>query len=133
MFFFVSGKIFGFQIVLLSLNLFSIDGTLIYISTFLLKNPNWKIANYSNYQHKIIRFTSENESENSVVFGDIKVGMKNNKFSTSVYYKPTFSGVFASFKSLIPKTNKYNLLFTLLYRAPIIVWTFYQNIDKLKT
>ena len=121
MFFFVSGKIFSFKIVLLSLNLFSIDGTLIYISTFLLKNLNWKIANYSNYQHKIIRFTSENESENSVVFGDIKVGMKNNKFSTSVYYKPTFSGVFASFKSLIPKTNKYNLLFTLLHRAPIIV------------
>ena len=121
MFFFVSGKIFGFKIVLLSLNLFSIDGTLIYISTFLLKNLNWKIANYSNYQHKIIRFTSENESENSVVFGDIKVGMKNNKFSTSVYYKPTFSGVFASFKSFIPKTNKYNLLFTLLHRAPIIV------------
>ena len=55
---------------------------------------------------------------------------------TSVYRKPTFSRVFTNFGSFIPKSYKYNLLFTLLH------WTFklcsnfehfHQEIDKLKT
>ena len=60
---------------------------------------------------------------------------------TSVYRKPTFSGVFTNFESFIPKSSKYNLLFTLLHRAFKLCSTFerfeyffeHQEIDKLKT
>ena len=55
---------------------------------------------------------------------------------TSVYHKPTFSGVFTNFGSFIPKSYKYNLLFTLLHRAFKLCSNcerFHQEIDKLKT
>ena len=55
---------------------------------------------------------------------------------TSVYRKPTFSGVFTNFESFIPKSYKYNLLFTLLHRAFKLCSNFerfHQEIDKLKT
>ena len=55
---------------------------------------------------------------------------------TSVYCKPTFSGVFTNFGSFIPTSYKYNLLFTLLHRAFKLCSNserFHQEIDKLKT
>ena len=55
---------------------------------------------------------------------------------TSVYRKPTFSGVFTNFGSFIPKSYKYNLLFALLHRAFKLCSNFerfHQEIDKLKT
>ena len=55
---------------------------------------------------------------------------------TSVYRKPTFSEFFTNFGSFIPKSYKYNLLFTLLHRAFKLCSNFerfYQEIDKLKT
>ena len=88
--------------------------------TFLLfrsKHHIEKCRNYLNRQHKNIKFTSETENENSFLFLDIKITRENNKFMTSVYRKPTFSGVFTNFGSFIPKSYKYNLLFTLLNRA----------------
>ena len=87
--------------------------------TFLLfrsKHHIEKFRNYLNRQHKNIKFTSETENENSISFLDIKITRDNNKFMTSVYRKPTFSGVFTNFESFIPKSYKYNLLFTLLHR-----------------
>ena len=88
--------------------------------TFLLfrsKHHIEKFRNYLNRQHKNIKFTSEIENENSILFLDIKISRDNNKFTTSVYGKPTFSRVFANFESFIPKSYKDNLLFTLLHRA----------------
>ena len=55
---------------------------------------------------------------------------------TSVYCKPTFSGVFTNFGSFVPKSYKYNLLLTLLHRAfkfCSYFEHFHQEIDKLKT
>ena len=72
----------------------------------------------------------------SISFLDIKITRDNNKFMTPVYRKPTFSGLFTNFKSSIPKSYKYNLLFTLLHRAFKLcsnVERFHQEIDKLKT
>ena len=88
--------------------------------TFLLfpsKHHIKKFRNCLNRQHKNIKFTSETENENSISFLDIRITRDNNKFMTSVYRKPTFSGVFTNFGSFIPKSYKYNLLFTLLHRA----------------
>ena len=55
---------------------------------------------------------------------------------TSAYPRPTFSGVFTNFGSFIPKSYKYNLVFTLLNRPFKLCSTFerfHQEIDKLKT
>ena len=55
---------------------------------------------------------------------------------TSVYRKSTFSGAFTNFGSFIPKSYKYNLLFTLLHRAFKLCSNFerfHQEIDKVKT
>ena len=108
--------------------------------TFLLfrsKHHIEKFRNHLNRQHKNIKFiSSETENENSISFLDTKITRDNNKFMTSVYRKPTFSGVFTNFKSSIPKSYKYNLLFTLLHRAFKLcsnVERFHQEIDKLKT
>ena len=69
--------------------------------TFLLfrsKHHIEKFRNYLNRQHKNIKFTSETENENCISFLDIKITRENNKFMTSVYRKPTFSGVFTNLK-----------------------------------
>ena len=95
-----------------------------------------KSQKYLNRQHKNIKLTSETKNENSISFLDIKITRDNNKFMTSVYRKPTFSGVFTNFGSFIPKSYKYNLLFTLLHRAFKLCSNcerFHQDIDKLKT
>ena len=54
---------------------------------------------------------------NSLSFLDIKIVRENNKFTTSVYRKPTFTGVFTNFESFIPNSYKDALIFTLLHRA----------------
>ena len=50
-------------------------------------------------------------------FLHITITCQNNKFVTSVYCKPTFSGVFTNFKSFIPEMHKRGLLETLLHRS----------------
>ena len=60
----------------------------------------------------------------------------NNKFKTSFYRKLTLSGVYTNFGSFIPKSHKYNLLFTLLHRALKLCSNFelfHQEYEKLKT
>ena len=55
-----------------------------------------KLRNYLNRQHT-------QKKENCISFLDIKITRGNNKFITSVYYKPTFSEVFTNFGSFIMK------------------------------
>ena len=72
---------------------------------------------------------------NSLSFQDIKTVTKNNKFTTSVCCKPTFSGVFTNFKSFIPNWYKYTLIFTLLHRAFKLCSNFelfHEEIENLK-
>ena len=69
-------------------------------------------------------------------FLDIRITRNNNTFMTSLYHKPSFSGVITNFGSFILKLYKYNLLFTLLHRAFKLCSNFecfHQEIDKLKT
>ena len=106
--------------------------------TFLLfQNINQieKFKYYLNLQHANIKFTSEIEMNNSLSFLDIKIARDNNKFTTSVYRKPTFSGVFTNFESFIPNSYKYALIFTLLHRAFKLCSNFelfHQEIENLK-
>ena len=88
--------------------------------TFLLfqsKDHVEKFKNYLNKQHKNIKFTSEIEENGSLSFLDIQIGRENNKFVTSVYRKPTFSGVFTNFESFIRDIYKRELIETLFHRS----------------
>ena len=76
-----------------------------------------KFRLYLNCQHPNIKFTSEIEENNSISFLDIKINRGNNRFLTSVYHKPTFSGVFTNFDSFIPLSYKSRLISSLLFRA----------------
>ena len=61
-----------------------------------------KFLEYMNTKHLNIKFTFEHEHNSSFSFLDVKMCRENNKLTTSVYRKPTFSGVFTNFKSFIP-------------------------------
>ena len=60
---------------------------------------------------------SEIKENGSLSFLDITITHENNKFVTSVYRKPTFSGVFTNFESFIPDLHKRGLIETLLHRS----------------
>ena len=54
---------------------------------------------------------------------------EGNKFATSVYHKPTFSGVYTHFDSFLPTTYKFSMIYTLVYRSFSICsnWTNFHN------
>ena len=54
---------------------------------------------YINYQHPNINFTTEIESENSLPFLDVLVTHDGSNFSTSLYRKKTFTGLYTEFSS----------------------------------
>ena len=72
--------------------------------------------NYLNHQHPNISFTSELEKDGKLPFLDVDITRSNGKFSTSVYRKPTFTGLFTNFHSFIPLAYKRSLISCLLYR-----------------
>ena len=89
------------------------------VSPYRLRNTLMieKFHLYLNCQHANIKFTSKIEENNSISFLDIKINRDSNRFLTSVYRKPTFSGVFTNFDSYIPLSYKSGLISSLLYRA----------------
>ena len=107
--------------------------------TFLLfrsKDHVEKFRNDINKQHKNIKFTSEIEENGSLSFLDIKISRENNKFVTSVYRKPTFTGVFTNFESFIPDIYKRGLIETLLHRSFRLCSNyenFHREIETLKS
>ena len=74
-----------------------------------------KFKNYLNSKHRNIRFTSEKERNISMPSLDFLITRTNNGFKTSVYHKPTFSGVYSNFNSFVSKEYKFGLIFTLLF------------------
>ena len=76
-----------------------------------------KFLNCLNLLHLSLKFTNEIETHNSLPFLDALVTKSNNKFITSVYRKPTFTGQYIHWKSFGPKQRKTNLINTLTHRA----------------
>ena len=90
--------------------------------TFLLfrsKEHIEKFPLYLNCQHPNSKFTSEIKENNSISFLHIKINRGNNRFLTSVYCKPTFSGVFINFDSYIPLSYKSGMISSLSQRLPV--------------
>ena len=71
---------------------------------------------YMNSRHGNMKFTSEAEIDNTLSFLDINVIRDRYHFITSVYRKPTFSGVYTNYQSFIPDIYKTGLISTLLFR-----------------
>ena len=65
----------------------------------------FKIPNFGNWRKWL-----------DIIFG-YKISRENNKFVTSIYRKPIFSGVFTNFESFIPDMRKGALIETLLHRG----------------
>ena len=60
-----------------------------------------RFKDYMNSCHQNMRFTSELENDDVLAFLDIKVIRSNGCFLTSVYRKPTFSGVYTNYNSFL--------------------------------
>ena len=71
---------------------------------------------YLNQQHPNITFTSEVKRNGKLPFLDIDISRSQGKFNTSVYRKPTFTGLFTNFHSFIPLTCKRCLVSCLIQR-----------------
>jgi hypothetical protein len=71
---------------------------------------------YLNTRHHNMNFTYEDELNSSLPFLDVNVIRYNEHFVTSLYRKPTFSGVYTNFNSFLPELYKKSLVSTLMFR-----------------
>ena len=62
-------------------------------------------------------FTIEGEKQNRMSFLDVRIIHEDKTFTTSVYCKPTFSGVYTHYDSFLPSTYKFGTVYTLAYRC----------------
>ena len=68
-------------------------------------------------------------------FLDVLITRTSNGFKTSVYHKPTFSGIYSNFNSFISEEYKVALIFTLLFQTFSVVSDFsrfYSEVCHLK-
>lgn len=70
-----------------------------------------------NAQHKNIKFTSESEVNNRLPFFNDNVTKINHEFTTSVYRKPSYTGLTTTYDSYTPSVYKNNIVPILIYRA----------------
>ena len=69
-----------------------------------------------NLQHANIKFTPRFKINNFLSFLDSKI-VREKKFTTLVYCKPTFTDSFTNFETFVPNLYKHPLIFTLLHRT----------------
>ena len=107
--------------------------------TFLLFKCNSHVdlfLNYVNSQHPNIKFTCDKEKDSTLPFLDINIKKEESEFITSIYRKPTFTGLFSKYYAFSPKQNKENLIYTLTVRAFHISSNFFKldvELQFLKT
>ena len=63
--------------------------------------------NFLNSRHANMLFTIESEKQNRMSFFDVQIICEDKAFTTSLYLKPTFSGVYTHFDSFLPPTYKF--------------------------
>ena len=60
-----------------------------------------KFRDYLNKCQRNIKFSFEEEKNGKLYFLDVKVSRERNEFVTTVYRKPTFSGIYTYFDSIL--------------------------------
>ncbi len=78
-----------------------------------------------NKKHSNMQFTVEHEKNKKIPFLDALVHLSNLGFSTSVYHKPTFTGVYLNWSSLTSRVYKIGLIKCLLGRT----WRICSNFE----
>ena len=61
-------------------------------------------------------FSFEQEKNGKLSFLDVELSREKGKTVTTVYSKPTFSGVYTHFESFLPTVYKFGMVYTLAYR-----------------
>merc|ERR1739841_460770 len=77
-------------------------------------------------------FTYKVETEGKLAFLDVLVTRIGNAFCTSLYRKPTFSGLYSHYRSYMPDTYKKGLIYTLLHRAHVLCGSWNREVTFLK-
>ena len=70
-----------------------------------------KFRDYFNKCHPNMNFTLEQEKNGKLSFLEVEVSRDGNTFVTSVYRKPTFSGVYTHFDSFLLSTYKIGMIY----------------------
>ena len=94
-----------------------------------------KFHAYLNTCHPNMSFSFELEINDKLSFLGVEVSRQQGKFVTSVYRKPTFSGVYTHFDSFLPEVYKVGMICTLAYRCIKICsdWAkFHEELNFLK-
>ena len=88
-----------------------------------------KFLEFLNTRHENIKFTMEKEENEKIPFLDVSIKKLNKSFVTSVYKKPSDTGLFTNFCSFISNTYKKCLIKTLVERVFCInnTWTGFSN------
>ena len=56
-------------------------------------------------------FSMETEKQNKLSFLDVEVIGEQGKFTTTIYQKPTFSGVYSNFESFLTLVYKFGMVY----------------------
>ena len=75
-----------------------------------------KFLRYINSRHVNMTFTFETEVDDKLPFLDVLVSREGSRLTTSLYRKPTFSGLYTNYNSFISEKYKTGLIFCLLFR-----------------
>ena len=62
-------------------------------------------------------FSMEAANQNKLSFLDAEIIREQGKFTTTVFLKPTFIGVYSDFESFLPSVYKFGMVYTLVYRC----------------
>ena len=84
---------------------------------FVLFTSSQNFLNFLNGQHANMSFAVENEKQNRMSFLDVQTIHEDKTFTTFVYCKPTFSGVYTHFDCFLPSIYKFGTVYTLAYRC----------------
>ena len=91
-----------------------------FIDTFILFSDASHVPlflEYLNSQHPNIKFTHDLEKDGKLNFLDVTINRIDDQFSTSLYRKPTFTGLGLRFDSFTHRSYKINLISCLIHRA----------------
>ena len=109
----------GLNIVQWNIDHYTIIGTLmIYLFQSIQQNILKRFYSYLNSPHLNISLTVENEKDNRMSFLDVNIICEKDKFTTSVYCKPTFSGIYTHFDSFLPSSNNRLVTYIIIQMFP---------------
>ena len=101
---------------------------LINLNRFIIEDMQMIFLHYLS--HAIILLNLGIRDKNGKLsFLHVEVSPEENRFATTVYCKPTFSGVYRHFNSFLPTAYKFSMIYTLVLRcfSSCFNWTNFHN------